>query len=271
MLRIIALLATYNERRFIRASLEHNIAQGLEVYLIDNESTDDTVRIAEQYLGRGLVGIESFPHGGVTRWMDILKRKAQLAFTLEADWFIHIDADEFRFAARHQTLAQAIEDVDSAGYNAANFLEYTFIPTLESADHDHPEFQSTMRRYYPFLPSFPHRLNAWKRQPAPVDLHGLAGHIVQFPGLKMSPESLPMRHYQCLSVPHAIEKYARRRHASEDMERGWHGWRDRFDASRITLPSGAEMREYTTDQALDPSNPRTTHFAASWAYSASDR
>lgn len=101
MLRIIALLATYNERRFIQASLEHNIAQGLEVYLIDNESTDDTVRIAEQYLGRGLIGIESFPRGGMIRWVELLKRKEQLAFTLDADWFIHIDADEFRFSARH--------------------------------------------------------------------------------------------------------------------------------------------------------------------------
>ena len=35
--------------------------------------------------------------------------------------------------------------------------------------------------YYPFLPSFPHRLNAWKKQPLKVDLASSGGHRVDFP------------------------------------------------------------------------------------------
>jgi hypothetical protein len=38
-----------------------------------------------------------------------------------------------------------------------------------------------------------HRLNAWKRQAGRVELAWSAGHQVPFPGLRMYPESFPMR------------------------------------------------------------------------------
>ena len=41
--------------------MEHFAAQGVETHLLDNDSTDRTVEIAEGYLGQGLIGIESFP------------------------------------------------------------------------------------------------------------------------------------------------------------------------------------------------------------------
>ena len=62
------------------------------------------------------------------------------------------------------TLVEAIAEVERLGYNAINFQEYTFVPTVEAPDHDHACFLKTMRHYYAFLPSFPDRLNVWKRQ-----------------------------------------------------------------------------------------------------------
>lgn len=265
MLRIIALLATHNERRFIEASLEHNIAQGLDVYLIDNDSTDETVKLAERFLGQGLIGIEGFPRDGRTRWHALMTRKEELASTLDANWFIHLDADEFHFSANHQTLAQGVSEADAAGYNAINFLEFTFIPTIEEPDHDHEAFQHTLRSYYPFLPAFPHQMKAWKRQRNGIDLASSAGHLVQFPGLRMAPDSFFMRHYQFLSVSHAIEKYANRNYDPRDLARGWHGWRSTFDEKRVKLPLRSELRDYASDHHLDPSNPRKTHIAAAWS------
>lgn len=46
-MRVIGIIAAYNEERVIRACLEHDIAQGIELYLIDNDSTDRTVAIAQ--------------------------------------------------------------------------------------------------------------------------------------------------------------------------------------------------------------------------------
>ncbi|MEK6320357.1 MAG: glycosyltransferase [Acidobacteriota bacterium] len=260
-MRVIALLATYNEERFIAGCLENLFQQGVEVYLIDNCSTDQTVTLAERYRERGLIGIESFPRDGIFRLRSILERKEELAATLDADWFIHLDTDEIRLPPKSGvTLAQAFAEVQARGYNAVNFLEFTFIPTQEAPDHDHHDFQKTMRWYYPFLPGFPHRLNAWKRQAQRVNLVQSAGHKVRFSGLRMYPESFYMRHYLFLSLQHAVRKYGNRRHDPASVLTGWHGWRARFTPDIVKLPMQAELRTYTSDDELDPSAPREWHY-----------
>lgn len=259
-MRILALVATYNEERFIGHCLDHLNGQGIEVYLIDNGSTDATVAIAERRRGRGLADIEVLPRAGVFDLKQILARKQVLAHALDADWFMHVDADEVRLSPDPgRTLGEAIQAADAAGYNAIDFQEYTFIPTREAPDHDHEHYQQTMRWYYPFRPFAPHRLNAWKRQAGGVDLLSGAGHLVRFEGLRMFPQPFPMRHYMCLSLAHAIRKYASRRHLPADLARGWHGWREQLDPGRVVLPSERDLRRYVDDGALDPSNALTAH------------
>jgi glycosyltransferase involved in cell wall biosynthesis len=259
-LRVIALLATYNEERFLATCLEHLFRQGVEVYLIDNCSTDRTVEIASRYLGKGLMGIETFPRAETFSWRPLLARKEQLAAELDADWFVHLDADEIRLPpSSNHTLAQAFSEEEARGYNAVNFLEFTFVPTREAPDHDHPDFQRTMRWYYPFLPTSPHQLKAWKSRIGPVELAWSGGPQVRFAGLRMSPQSFRMRHYLFLSVQHAIEKYVNKGFDPVEVASGWHGWRAKVRPEMIKLPAQTEMRTYISDDELDPSNPRTRH------------
>jgi hypothetical protein len=265
-MRVLALIASYNERRFIGSCLEHLHAQGIESYLIDNGSTDETVEIAERFFDRGLIGIEEFPREGVYDWRGLLRRKEELAEELaeqrEADWLIHLDPDEARLPPPGAgTLAQALEGVDRAGYNAVNFLECTFVPTREAPDHDHADFQRTMQAYYAFCPSFPHKLTAWKAADAPrPNLVARGGHRVAFHGMRMHPESFPMKHYLFLSVPHAIEKYVERRYDPDEVRDGWHGWRANLRAEDIHLPSESELRVAAPGEGLDASQPRQRHF-----------
>ncbi len=264
-MRVIALLAAYNEQRFIAGCIESLSSQGVESYLIDNCSTDRTVSIAEQYLNKGLVGIETFPRSGIRSWRPLLERKEYLASVLDADWFMHSDPDEVRLSHRSDlTLAKAFAKADAAGYNAVNFQEFTFIPTREAPYHDHPDYEKTMRHYYAFSPQFPHRLNAWKRQPKRVELAWSGGHLVRFPGLRMYPETFVMRHYLLLSQRHAVEKWVEQRFDPAALKEGWHGWRAHIQTERIKFPSQSELNCYTDDDHLDASNPRTRHFAADW-------
>ncbi len=264
-MRSVALIASYNERRFIGPCLEHLHAQGVESYLIDNGSTDETVEIAEGFFDRGLIGIEEFPREDVYDWRGLLRRKEEVAeqFTEEgeADWLMHLDPDEVRLAPPGEgTLSEALAAVDRAGYNAVNFLECTFVPSREEPDHDHPEFQRTMRTYYPFCPTFPHKLTAWKAADAPrPNLVAKGGHRVAFRGMRMYPTSFPMKHYLFLSVPHAIEKYVERRYDPAEVRRGWHGWRSTLSAEDIRLPSEAELRIAGPGEELDPSGARQRH------------
>src|SRR5262245_57144344 len=259
-MRVIVILATYNEERFIAPCLEILFREGIQAYLIDNDSTDQTVAIAKRYLGRGLLGIENFPHDGTFRWSCILKRKEQLAATLDADWFMHVDADEIYPSPRPGiTLAEIFAEVDRQGYNAVNFVQFSFIPTIEAPEHDHPQFLETMRWYYPFIPAYPHWIRAWKRQPGPVELAVSGGHLASFPGRNLYPEPLPMRHYHFLSVAHAIRKYVSRNYDPTELQNGWHGWRAQLTPEMIKLPSQAELNKYISDYQLDSSNPRTRH------------
>jgi glycosyl transferase family 2 len=261
-MRAVALLASYNERRFIGACLEHLARNDIDAYLIDNCSTDDTVALAEAWLGRGLLGIESFPRkeGDVYDWRALLERKEQLARKIDADWFIHMDPDEFRLPPRGKgSLAEALEAVEREGFNAVNFTEYTFVPSRESPDHDHPDFQRTLRTYYPFAPKFPHQLNAWKATDE-IELARSGGHEVRFSGLRMHPEAFPMKHYLFLSIPHAIEKYVKRHYDPGEVKGGWHGWRAALTAGQLCLPSASELRVTRSDDDLDPSEPRAKHY-----------
>lgn len=264
-MRVVALIATYNERRFIAPCLEHLHDHGVESYLIDNGSTDETVEIAQRFLDRGLIGIEELPREGVYDWRGLLRRKEELAAEFarqkEADWLLHLDPDEVRLPPPGEnTLATALATVDRAGYNAVNFLECTFVPTREEPDHDHPDFQRTLRTYYAFCPSFPHQLKAWKAADAShPDLVTKGGHRITFEGLRMHPRSFPMKHYLFLSVPHAVEKYVDRQYDAGEVERGWHGWRARLQPEGIHLPRASELRIAAPGRGLDTGRPRERH------------
>ena len=258
--RIVAIIAAFNEERFIGGCLEHLFANDVEAYLCDNESTDRTVEIATSYLGRGLRGIETLPRDGTYRWRQILARKEQLAAELSADWFLHLDADEMPQSRRPgQTLAEALAEAEAAGYNAVDFDELVFVATRETPDHDHPDFQRTMRWYYPFAPRPLHRVIAWKRQPK-VDLVSTGGHQANFRARRISPQPLVLRHYLILSRQHMLRKYVQRRYDAGEVRNGWHGWRARLTPADVRLPSQAELRFTATDADLDASSPRRQHW-----------
>ena len=262
-MRVVAVLAAYNEARFIGPCLEHLIRQGVDVYLLDNSSTDDTVAIASRYLGRGLIDIESCPRQGRYSWRPLLEHKERVFATVDADWFMHVDADEIRLWPPQlgESLAEAFAEVERQGYNAVNFLEFTFTPTRESPDHDHPLFLETMRWYYPLAPPGPpSQVKAWRRQQGPVDLASSAGHHVNFPGVRVYPVSFPMRHYMFLSVSHAVRKYVEPRYDPSEVAAGWHRAREALRAESITLPAQSELRYFVSDAQLDASNPRPRHF-----------
>jgi hypothetical protein len=264
-MRAMALLAAYNEERVIGACLEHLIRQGMEVYLIDNASTDRTVAIARGYLSRGLTGIETVPRHGTYSWRPLLERKEGLARALDADWFMHVDADEFRLPPPgNASLVEALAMVDAAGFNAVTFDEFVFTPTREHPDHDHAQFQQTMRWYYAFLPAAqPHRLNAWKRQDERVELAWSGGHQVRFAGLRPYPRAFAMRHYLFLSLEHAAAKYVDRRYDEAEVREGWHRARAALRPDEIVLPGESELRPYVSDALLDNADPRRSHLVFS--------
>src|SRR5262249_3472878 len=162
------------------------IEQGVRVYFLDDGSTDGTVAAVQPFVGRGVIAIESLEHPGANgaarpfAWEQILRRKAQLAGELDADWFIHHDADEFRASPwAHLSLADAIRHVDALGFNAIDFAGLDFWPTHETFCPG-----DDVRLAFPFYTErAPHdrvQVRAWKNTGALVELASSGGHDVQF-------------------------------------------------------------------------------------------
>jgi Glycosyl transferase family 2 len=259
-MRVVAVLAVRNEERFVADCLENLFSQGVEVFLCDNGSTDRTVEIAERYRCRGLIGIERIPFDGVYRWEALLRRKEELFHILDADWLMHVDADEIHLPPRsHESLAAALADVDRRGYDTVECLEFTFVPTREAPDHDHPDFQRTMRSYYPF---WRRHVRALKKRSGRMEIAWSGGHTVRFATTpRLCPEPFRLRHYLFLSAAHAARKYRGRRYDEGEVAvAGWHGWRARLRPEALCLPGAAELRITASDEDLDVSEPWRHHW-----------
>jgi hypothetical protein len=232
-LSVVAIIAAYNEEDLIAQVVSDLIRQGVSVYLVDHHSTDRTVAEVAPYLGRGVLGIESFPpegaggggESGSYCWTRLVGRKAELAHALDADWFIHHDADEFRESPwPGMNLREAIQRVDALGYNAIDFEVLNFWPT-----HDGFRKGDDVRRAFPaYEPGQPWdkvQIRCWKKQPAPVELAASGGHEARFPGRRVFPVRFILRHYPVRGQAHGERKVFRERLPRFDpaeREQGWH-------------------------------------------------
>ena len=232
--QIIALMSAYNEGDIIYHVIGGLIENGLSVYLIDNHSTDNTVAEASRWLGKGLLKIEKFP-GDVAGysargskeyvWREILRRKEELSGQLEAAWFLHVDADEFRESPwPGMTLADAIRKVEALGYNAINFDLYNFRPTDDEFVPG-KDVRQHITMYQPGELFDAVQIKAWKNPGAPAQLVNNGGHSVAIPQRRVCPINFILRHYPIRGETHGRRKvYLDRlpRFAKEEVAINWH-------------------------------------------------
>ncbi len=259
--RVIAIIAAFNEEDIISSVIRHLVDNGIDVYLIDNHSTDDTVEEASQWLGRGLVHIERFPEPlspgcespGCFDWSGILRRKEELATELSADWLIHHDADEIRESPwPGLTLKEAIRWVDKLGYNCIDFQVLNFRPVDDNFQRgDDP------RNYFTLFENIDHfdkvQLKCWKVSKTPASLVPSGGHEVRFEGRRVFPISFLLRHYPIRGQRHGLKKvFAERKNRFLESERskGWHVQYDQIkDEKHDFLRDPATLRPFNLDRA----------------------
>jgi glycosyltransferase involved in cell wall biosynthesis len=230
--RVVASLSTYNEEDIIVPSVKSLIEQGVEVYLIDNWSTDRTVERAQPFLGHGLIQVERFPPDGPSPTFDlarILKRKEEISTGVEADWYLHADADEIRSSPWPDVrLRDALYHVDRLGFNAVDHTELVFQPIDNDYAHG-SSFEEYFRFFeFKFVPNS--RINAWKKTGVRVMLAD-GGHRVKFAGRRIYPYNFLLKHYPVRSQRHGERKVfveRRGRYNPEARAAGWHFHYDRL-------------------------------------------
>jgi len=239
--RVVAILAVHNEGDIIRHSVGDLIRQGVSVYLLDNCSTDNTVEEASVWLGKGLIHIERFPDdaGYPQRLRDefslkeVLRRKEELAATLRADWFIHMDADEFREAPwPGLTLSEGIRVADSMGYNALQFAVFNFQP-VDDGFPPGADVREYLKYYLPLPENATHaQVKAWKNLGMRPSLAETAGHEVRFEGRRICPTRFILRHYPLRGQRHGARKVFDERKTRFSPAARKIGWHTQYDHVR---------------------------------------
>ncbi len=253
---VVAIIAAYNEADIIDHVIGDLIRQGVSIYFLDDGSTDGTVAAVERYVGRGVVGIERLadtladaaPDGFA--WERILRRKAQLAHQLDASWFMHHDADEFRESPwSHVSLSDAIRRVDTLGFNAIDFASLDFWPV-----HDRfragDDVRDAFRFYSEQAPYDRLQIRCWKKTDHLVDLASSGGHDARFPGRRIFPMRFLLRHYPIRGQAHGERKVFRERRSrflEQERARGWHVQYDGMQEGASFIRDPSTLTPYDPD------------------------
>lgn len=259
-LRAAAVLCVRNEEDHVSFALADLIDEGLEVVLIDHESTDRTVQLAQAFVGRGLLGIERMPWAGRFSLAEQLEAKHRVIEQLDHDWIVHVDADEWLSAPEEgQTLLEGLQAADAAGYGCVHFNEFVFVPR-HGEDLSGTDYRKRVTRYYFFQPRYPFLLRAWKNG-AGFDNRENAGHLLSA-DTRWYPRDFPMRHYIFLSEAQARRKYLERRFDEDEIARGWHRDKVRATSEYLEFPDDERMRVLPTwaSKVFDASEPLKEHY-----------
>lgn len=252
--RVVAVIMAYNEADFIGAVVSHLVKHGVEVYLIDNWSTDGTEEVVRQAAVRGLAGVERFPASGPSPTFDLgdlLRRVEALALELGADWVVSNDADEVRLPPwRGVTLRDALWHAHELGFSAVNYTTLNFALTEGAATG--PLDPDVGFRYFD-----PHRavelgqLNTWRQTNAmKVDLASTGRHSVAFPGRVVFPYNFLLKHYPIRSLEQGTRKVNQDRiprFRTDERLLNWHNHYRRVGGPSELLADPGRLDEYTDD------------------------
>lgn len=226
---VAAVIHVYNEQDILPEVVRHLRANGVEVHIFDNWSTDGSFELANSLKDEGLcANVQRFPSkpSADYEWYRQLLYTAEYAASLDAQWVMHHDADELRYSPWPGTaLAEAFARADALGYNAVDFtvIDFRF---LRSAPEVSPPYENALNWFeFGRRPGHFLQVKAWKNYRVPVDLASSGGHEAKFNDRRIFPLKFLMKHYPLRSRSQAEKKVYRDRlprMRREQREKGWH-------------------------------------------------
>ena len=235
-MKVLAIVCVRNEAIQIRRCLRHLISHGVDVILLNHASTDQSIDLARQFLGQGLLKIEYLPWTGFFNLSDQLQAKSKLfeSYKNVYDWVAHFDADEeIVVRPSYSCLLDAVHDADRQGFNCLNFNEFVMMPPPKTSDlFSKEEFDGGHLDYYFFQNRYPRLMRVWKNNLNFNNVNA-GGHRLQGENLKIFPVDFALKHYIILSRKHALVKYSKRSFSPEELSRGWHNNRININSDAI--------------------------------------
>jgi len=259
----VAILCVRNEALHIQRAVTSFVDQGIDVVIIDHESTDNTVKLCERFKAAGVLSIEHMPWTGTFDLAEQLKMKQRISETLNHDWIIHADADEWlQSPIQGETLLEGINRISDSGFNVINFEEFVFLPYREQeleANYDY--YQKRILTYYFFAPGKSRLMRAWSRSSNLQNIES-GGHKLSGAEINVAPESFILKHYLVMSYEHAIKKYVGRKFSERELQMGMHKKRAALNEQKLQLPQIESLSVISRWDSveLDRTGPKKSHF-----------
>lgn len=260
-MNVCAIIAVRNEARHLPILLEYLARSNVDVVIVDNESSDESVDIASSRIGNSVIAVHTLPFHGQFSLSDQLRLKAKLVSDLDHEWIIHQDADEIlEHREPGESLLEIFREAERQDCTTVNFDEFVFVPPAEEREAS-PDFLKHMRHYYFFEPDQRRLMRAWRRDTALSNVHS-GGHVLQGTGGRLVDVNHNLRHYMALSQGHVEQKYLARKYSEEDLARGWHGNRVSITRDNLRLPTTQSLLTLpcATSKSFRRDTPRRTHF-----------
>jgi hypothetical protein len=174
--RFFAVLETWMEGDVVEACVQNAVTQGCErVYLVDNDSPDDTIARAE---AAGAVVARTFAtdHYDEELRMQLMNDVVDEVSTTSADdhiWWLWLDADEFAHGPAGQTLRDHLQTLD-ARFRVVGTRYFNHYPSDQPqyVPGRHPlDYQPLCEELSPPFCAQRHRkhpLQRWDRDAAPI-------------------------------------------------------------------------------------------------------
>ena len=221
-MRIDTYAICYNEERIMTYFLRHYLQYG-DVYLFDNHSTDNTVKIAQQAGAK----VEYYDSGGELRDDIYIKIKNSCWKDSKADWVIVVDADEFVYCP---ILLDVLKDTKYTAYEPKWYEMFSQeFPTTPGQIYDE------VKMGYEAWP----KLNLFRPSEVKELKYEVGCHLVHPEGnVKLNYVDSPIRtlHMRHLGKQYIIDRngiYAKRM-SEINKKNGW-GWHLTQTAEQISL------------------------------------
>jgi len=137
-MRILACGVVWNEIDILPYLLKYLKAQGVDVFIFDNDSTDGTW----EYLQDNKIKCERLSSGGKFSLVQFIKKMTAKWHELKPDWCIYLDADEFPLTFQFPTLKRLIEIRDEIPWKSIDII--SSISLTEKDIHSAKGFLNTL-------------------------------------------------------------------------------------------------------------------------------
>lgn len=245
---VVAFVTVYNEEDILEPILDDLAEQGVQAYVLDNWSTDDSWDIVQSRLGNGVLGAERWPAEGRPEHFDLrasLSRVETLAGELRADWYLKHDADEIRRSPWDGvTLREAMWSVQLAGYNVLDFTVINYPPTDGGFHRGVDPWEHF--RYFEFgsRPGHFRQFKAWRNFGQEISYASSGSHQIDFEGARVFPYKFELHHYPLRSQEHGLRKVLQERmtrYLPSAKKRGWHNHYDHISEETNLVRDPADL------------------------------